>query len=207
MSEPSPHFDPLRWLPYRRRRGPSEYDKYATFNRRMLAATLDSIILIFFSPILDQIAPIDRSGLASITFSPNDPMPASHLLLAILSDKAFVTSWINNFLIQMTAYLFYSAVCWHFWSATPGKMILRLRIADAETLKPISDLQILLRIIGYLISGLCFMLGFMWIGLNKKKRAWHDYLADTVVIADNWNLIRQPAAPPAAEPKQETPAP
>jgi uncharacterized RDD family membrane protein YckC len=33
-----------------------------------------------------------------------------------------------------------------------------------------------------LVSALFFCLGFLWIGLNKRKRGWHDYLADTVVI-------------------------
>jgi uncharacterized RDD family membrane protein YckC len=188
MSTEKPAADPLSWLSYGRKRKPSEYDKYATFNRRMLAATLDSMLLMFFAPIFDQIIPIDRSGLANIVIQENQP--ASQLFLAVISDRAFISSWVNNFLMQMTVFLFYSAVCWHFWSATPGKMVLRLRIADAKTLKPVSDLQILLRVMGYMISGFTFFLGFFWIGLNKKKRGWHDYLADTVVVAEPWKLTR-----------------
>ena len=34
----------------------------------------------------------------------------------------------------------------------------------------------------YIIDGLVFYLGFIWIFIDKRKRCWHDLLAGTVVV-------------------------
>ena len=41
----------------------------------------------------------------------------------------------------------------------------------------------LLRLLGlYVIDGLVFYLGFIWIFVDKRKRCWHDLIAGTVVV-------------------------
>jgi uncharacterized RDD family membrane protein YckC len=89
-------------------------------------------------------------------------------------------------MLQLVTFLAYSGVFWYFYGATPGKMLMRMKIVDARTEKPLNMLQIILRLCGYIVSGLCLMLGFLWIGTNRKRRAWHDFLADTVVINQPW---------------------
>ncbi len=39
--------------------------------------------------------------------------------------------------------------------------------------------------IGYMVSGLFVWLGFIWILIDKEKRAWHDQIADSYVIVTN----------------------
>jgi len=43
--------------------------------------------------------------------------------------------------------------------------------------------------IGYIISSMFLWLGFIWIFIDKEKRAWHDMIADTYVILVNKSLL------------------
>lgn len=36
--------------------------------------------------------------------------------------------------------------------------------------------------IAYIVSGLLFWLGFVWILVDKERRAWHDQIVDTYVV-------------------------
>ena len=72
---------------------------------------------------------------------------------------------------------------WRMFSATPGKMIIGAKIADAETGGKPTALQFVKRYIGYFISLNPFLLGFLWSGWDKNKQAIHDKFAGTVVIS------------------------
>ena len=76
------------------------------------------------------------------------------------------------------------AVIW-FWvakQATPGKMLLSLRVVDAKTGGSLSVGQSIARYLGYFVSGIPFGLGLIWVGIDKKKQGWHDKIAGTVVV-------------------------
>lgn len=75
-------------------------------------------------------------------------------------------------------------VLW-FWSrkqATPGKMLLGMRIVDASSGAPASMGQYVGRYFGYFVSGFFLCLGMFWIGFDRRKQGWHDKLAGTVVV-------------------------
>lgn len=76
----------------------------------------------------------------------------------------------------------YSFIFWLKYQATPGKMLLSLKIMDARTMEKPTFIQYLTRIFGYALSCIPLGLGVIWILLNKKKQAWHDMLAGTVVV-------------------------
>ena len=42
-----------------------------------------------------------------------------------------------------------------------------------------------LRWVGAIVSGLVFMLGFVWIAFDGRKQGWHDKIAATLVIHKN----------------------
>ena len=65
---------------------------------------------------------------------------------------------------------------------TPGKLLLDLRVIDSQG-RPPSLLRSLLRSLGFLLSGLLLGLGFLWVGLDRQRRALHDYLASTYVVS------------------------
>lgn len=73
---------------------------------------------------------------------------------------------------------------WLRFLGTPGKMILRLRIVDADTGNRMSLGQAVGRYFAYILSALPFMLGYLWVGVDRRKQGWHDKLAGTLVIRD-----------------------
>jgi uncharacterized RDD family membrane protein YckC len=73
---------------------------------------------------------------------------------------------------------------WIFRQATPGKMLFALKVVDAETGAALKPGQAIGRYFAYYISYLPLGLGVLWIVFDSKKRAWHDKLANTVVIRD-----------------------
>jgi uncharacterized RDD family membrane protein YckC len=78
------------------------------------------------------------------------------------------------------------AVIW-FWTkkkATPGKMLLHLRIVDADTGGNLSLGQSIGRYFAYFLSIIPCGLGLLWVAFDSRKQGWHDKLAHTVVIRD-----------------------
>ena len=73
-------------------------------------------------------------------------------------------------------------ILWVCFGATPGKMLISARVVDAKTLGPISTRQAVIRYIGYYVSLIPFMLGFIWVAFDRRKQGWHDKMAGTVVI-------------------------
>ncbi|MBT4521182.1 MAG: RDD family protein [Halieaceae bacterium] len=71
---------------------------------------------------------------------------------------------------------------WIYKSATPGKMVLKLKIVDATTGDKPSTGQLIGRYLGYYVSMLPFFLGIIWVGIDKRKQGWHDKLAGTIVV-------------------------
>lgn len=71
---------------------------------------------------------------------------------------------------------------WVYRQATPGKMVLSLRIQDANTGAGLTWGQSLGRYLGYFVATLPLGLGLIWIAFDPKKQGWHDKLAHTVVV-------------------------
>jgi uncharacterized RDD family membrane protein YckC len=92
----------------------------------------------------------------------------------IMGIPDFIISWIFPFVATI--------LFWIYKSATPGKMALKAKVVDANTGNLPTVKQSIIRYIGYYISLLPMGLGFFWVGWDKKKQAWHDKLAGTVVI-------------------------
>ncbi len=66
---------------------------------------------------------------------------------------------------------------------TPGKLLLGLQVVDQRTGSiPGFGKMFLREIIGRILSGLFFGLGYFWALWDKNGQAWHDKLAGTVVI-------------------------
>jgi uncharacterized RDD family membrane protein YckC len=94
----------------------------------------------------------------------------------ILGYGDFIISYVLPFIITI--------VFWTYKSATPGKMILGMKIVDAETLDQVSKKRLVLRYLGYYISMLGIFLGFFWVAWDKRKQGWHDKIAKTVVVKE-----------------------
>jgi uncharacterized RDD family membrane protein YckC len=74
-----------------------------------------------------------------------------------------------------------------FWTerqATPGKMVLGLRIVDAATGGTPTIGRLTLRYVGYLVSALPLGLGYLWALWDRQRQGWHDKMAGTLVVRD-----------------------
>ncbi|MBI5623855.1 MAG: RDD family protein [Elusimicrobia bacterium] len=64
---------------------------------------------------------------------------------------------------------------------TAGKKLVGIRVIMVDG-SPVTWGRSFLRWIGYLLSGLPLGLGYVWAGVTKPKRAWHDLIAGTKVV-------------------------
>ena len=71
---------------------------------------------------------------------------------------------------------------WVRYLGTPGKMILRLQVIDANTGQAVSTAKGIGRYLAYYASALPLLLGFVWVAFDRKKQGFHDKLAGTYVI-------------------------
>ncbi len=71
---------------------------------------------------------------------------------------------------------------WLKYRGTPGKMATKLEIVDAVTGNSMSTGQAIGRYFAYILAVLPLCLGFIWVGIDKRKQGWHDKLAGTVVV-------------------------
>lgn len=164
--------------------------KYAGLNRRTIAATIDSLLLLVLTPALDWLfkliypdIPIDWARLQEqINAASNPDQAATHLLFAALVKSGYVARWFWNSVVQTLLFSAFTGVCWHYWAATPGKILMRMKVVDADTEGRITTRQIILRLIGYMVSSVGLLLGFFWISWDKRRQGWHDKMANTVVI-------------------------
>jgi uncharacterized RDD family membrane protein YckC len=85
----------------------------------------------------------------------------------------------------LVSYVFpFAAVVW-FWrslQATPGKMLIGARVVDAETGQPLSVGQCVLRYLGYFVSMIVVLLGYIWVAFDARRQGWHDKIAGSVVV-------------------------
>ena len=98
-----------------------------------------------------------------------------------LADAGVVAGWFDV-LISWVAPSVAVIVFWLRKQATPGKMLLALRVVDAASGKPISLKQAVIRYLGYILSAIPFGLGFLWVAIDPKKQGLHDKLAKTLVV-------------------------
>lgn len=140
--------------------------QYVGFWARFVAYFLDSILLYFF---------IAAIFFAYFSFSNVDLFSGD---LSTFEESNFMFVSIISNLLPMILILAF----WRYRGATPGKMAFSAKIVDAQTGEPPSTGRLVVRFFAYIISALPFCLGFLWIAFDKRKQAWHDKLARTVVI-------------------------
>jgi len=149
--------------------------RYAGFWVRLSATLIDSTLIAFITtPLLLYIYGLDSALSDSMNLLSATP---TELLIGWLKPRGpadLIISWV---LPAIAVLLF-----WRYRQATPGKMMLSMKIVDAHTLGPPSTSQNLVRYFSYLVSMLGLCLGFLWIAFDPRKQSWHDKLARTVVI-------------------------
>jgi uncharacterized RDD family membrane protein YckC len=130
--------------------------------RRLAAAALDALVLLFWNALVFLLA----VGIAPES-APRAPLP----------------------LIGMLSALAYMAVGWAFWGMTLGKWALGIRVVAADGRK-LSWMRALGRVGAFLLASAPLKAGFAAVLWDEKRRGWHDRLAGTLVVT--WRKAAAP---------------
>ena len=89
----------------------------------------------------------------------------------------------NTFVLEyMMMKIIYQAFFVMHYGATIGKLVMKIRVVEVNTLENPNVLSALNRAIFRVISELVFYLGFLWGMLNPSRQAWHDLTGKTLVV-------------------------
>jgi uncharacterized RDD family membrane protein YckC len=137
--------------------------EYVGFWKRVVAMVIDTLLLlVVITPALIAIYGMER--LAE-------------------SQGVFAGFW--DFMLQVVLPAVAVVLFWKYRGATPGKMAISAKIVDATTgVRPTTG-KLVLRYIAYIASIVPFLLGFVWIAIDRRKQGFHDKIANTLVIYDD----------------------
>ena len=130
------------------------------FGRRFVAMVVDGVIVVFVSFILALLI-----GMVDVFFGSGR---LNWNLVIVLVMLLFSVFFFTGKWVQKTG-------------QTPGKLLMRIKVVNTDG-SPLSFTKLCQRYLGYIISGVGASLGFIWIGIDQKRRGWHDLIAKTYVI-------------------------
>jgi len=89
----------------------------------------------------------------------------------------------NSFVLEyMMMKIIYQAFFVMQYSATLGKLVVKIRVIDIKTVDNPNVLVSLNRAIFRVISEMLFYFGFLWGMMNPNRQTWHDLTAKTLVV-------------------------
>jgi len=166
--------------------------QYPGFISRMFASVLDLMLAtVLIIPICNILYGIIYNGMP-----PSDEL--RFIIKSAYGNKVAVAESMEyqNFMqikgytallleqsIQMCALGLFIIFFWIKYQATPGKMLLHMKIVDRKTMQKPTLIQYIIRLFGYALSAIPFGLGIFYILVNKERRAWHRLLSGTIVIS------------------------
>lgn len=150
---------------------------YAGFISRLLAFIIDTVIISFTIGATTWFLSVTATVLQLRTF-------VGFSLGTISGSEEFI-----NFLFgpyMATTFILAVIIAYHvfftvFTGQTPGKALLGLRVVTIQG-KRMGYLRALLRLLSYMLSGVVFYLGFLWIIVDDQRQGWHDKICGTYVI-------------------------
>ena len=150
----------------------------AGFVSRLIAFVLDILIImginITVSTVATLIARFLGFGFIFSSINTAQPQWITITKLIALSSLAIITIFV---------FVFYPILFWVGVGQTPGKRFMGLRVIGVDD-KPLRFPQAVKRYLGYWVSALPFLLGYLWVLFDDNRQSWHDKLAHTKVIYD-----------------------
>jgi uncharacterized RDD family membrane protein YckC len=148
---------------------------YGGFWRRTIAFLVDKLVLSLTSIILLFIA--------ALFLGLGFPLDLSVNISEVITGTFILSYYGTTIFLNMVYFTYFHGTT----GQTPGKKILGLKVIQKTGDEMTLGLAFL-RWVGYIISGLVFNLGFLWVAFDRKKQGWHDKIAATYVI----NLREEP---------------
>ena len=131
---------------------------YGGFWIRLVAYIIDAIILGIVGVIIGAVF-----GLSLMSGDVQNYDPTLNIV-------SFIIGWLYFALFESSER-----------GATPGKMILGLRVVTGDG-KRLSFLNATGRYFAKIVSAIILFIGFIMIGFTERKRGLHDMMANTLVI-------------------------
>ncbi len=167
---------------------------YVTGLRRYISVLLDLIIIVLFlqlcSQALNQLFMNSEDSKILSQIAAKSPMQAPLSIEEKTTQSRLGKLWILNQIVQFIMLFCYVAYMWVRFAATPGKLLLGLRVVDAQNFEKITLKQATKRFFSFILSVAPLFLGFLWSNFNKRCQTWHDKIAGTVVVTSK-SLRRQ----------------
>ncbi|MXP66000.1 RDD family protein [Roseomonas sp. M0104] len=135
--------------------------RYAGFGRRLLAQIVDGLLFGMLALLL-EVAQGVIHALQGLPVEEGSSL-GGELMVQVIVGLAVLLFWASRL-------------------ATPGKLLLGLRIVDARTGGRPSFPRMLARYLGYILSTLPLCLGYLWMLWDSHRQCWHDKLGGTVVL-------------------------
>jgi uncharacterized RDD family membrane protein YckC len=154
---------------------------YAGLGRRIVAFIVDIILILLLDAVAVAILGLFR-GLQNLYFFAVQQAPIESITTEGTSAALFgsiIAAY--GIVIIVIPWLYYAGFESSRSQATPGKLLMRIVVTDLEGNKP-SFARVTLRHFAKFISTLIIFLGFLMIGLTKKRQGLHDKIAGCLVL-------------------------
>jgi uncharacterized RDD family membrane protein YckC len=138
---------------------------YATFMTRVFSTVFDIALFGMFLAIFQSFL-----GFIITLFYTQQPIEEKSPYILVY--------YLIYQLIQLALLFAYAFSFWHYFSATPAKILLRLKIVDSQTLKKPSTYQFLIRF----LASFTFPIGIWFAFFSKQKQTLSDIISKTLVI-------------------------
>ena len=154
---------------------------YAGLGRRFIAFIVDLLLLLLFDVVAAFVLGLTR-GIQNLYFYLVQHVPASSLTPEGTS-TALWTSIIASYgvLLIIIPWVYFAGFESSRSQATPGKLLMNTVVTDLQGNKP-SFARVTLRHFAKIISALIIFLGFLMIGLTRKRQGLHDRIAGCLVL-------------------------
>jgi uncharacterized RDD family membrane protein YckC len=154
---------------------------YAGLGRRIIAFIVDFILILLFDAVAVAVLGLFR-GLQNLYFFAVQHAPVESITTEGTSAALFgsiIASY--GVILIVIPWLYYAGFESSKSQATPGKLLMRIVVTDLDGNKA-SFARVTLRHFAKIISTLIIFLGFLMIGLTRKRQGLHDKIAGCLVL-------------------------
>lgn len=151
--------------------GPGSHFEYAHFGRRLVAKVIDIIILSMIGTAVNlALGAVLYGSIAGFGSSGSQVSMTMLILFQVMST-----------LVNVGLGLIYSVYFVRQYSATPGKMVLGLKLFRADG-SPLSVGRIIGRFFAEWLSGMILLIGYIMAAFDDESRTLHDRICETRVM-------------------------
>jgi uncharacterized RDD family membrane protein YckC len=156
---------------------------YAGLGRRFIAFIVDVILILLIGIVTITFFSL-TNGIKYAYYLGAQGAPISELTEAGTADAALapiVAAF--GMLIIIVPWLYFAGFESSRSQATPGKVLMHIMVTDLAGNKP-TFARVTLRHFGKFISALIIFIGFLMIGLTKKRQGLHDKIGSCLVLLE-----------------------